>query len=64
MLSREIASQMRGRALTWELFPFSFGEFLDSRGIASKGYASNKRRLIIQKAFGEYWEDGGFPKAA
>ncbi|MDR1110973.1 MAG: ATP-binding protein [Deltaproteobacteria bacterium] len=62
MLSREIASQMRGRALTWELFPFSFGEFLDSRGIASKGYASNKKRLIIQKAFGEYWEDGGFPE--
>ena len=28
MLSKEIATQMRGRALSWELFPFSFGEYL------------------------------------
>ena len=33
MLSREIATQMRGRALSWEIFPFSFREFLDFRGI-------------------------------
>jgi predicted AAA+ superfamily ATPase len=29
MLSREIATQMCGRALSWEMFPFSFREFLD-----------------------------------
>lgn len=29
MLSREIATQMRGRSLSWEMFPFSFAEFLD-----------------------------------
>jgi predicted AAA+ superfamily ATPase len=29
MLSKEIATQMRGRALSWEMFPFSFREFLD-----------------------------------
>jgi len=62
MLSKEIATQMRGRALSWELFPFSFGEFLDSRGMDSRPPFSTKRRLLIRKAFGEYWESGGFPE--
>jgi predicted AAA+ superfamily ATPase len=64
MLSREIATQMRGRALSWEMFPFSFREFLDFKGIESHGPLSTKRRLIIQKAFKEYWETGGFPEVA
>jgi len=62
MLSREIATQMRGRALSWELFPFSFREFLDSKGINSAGPLSTKRQLLIRKAFEEYWETGGFPE--
>ena len=37
MLSKEIATQMRGRALSWEMFPFSFREFLDYKGIESEG---------------------------
>lgn len=64
MLSREIATQMRGRALTWEMFPFSFQEFLDYKGIESDGPLSTKKRLTIQKAFDEYWETGGFPEVA
>jgi len=64
MLSREIATQMRGRALSWELFPFSFREFLDYKGIDSAGPLSTKRRLTVQKAFEEYWETGGFPEVA
>ncbi len=64
MLSREIATQMRGRALSWEMFPFSFTEFLDYKGIESEGSLSAKKRLTIQKAFEEYWETGGFPEVA
>lgn len=64
MLSREIATQMRGRALSWEMFPFSFQEFLDYKGIESDGPLSTKKRLTIQKAFEEYWETGGFPEVA
>ncbi|MGB3976199.1 MAG: AAA family ATPase [bacterium] len=37
MLSKEIATQMRGRALSWELFPFSFQEFLDYKEIDTDG---------------------------
>ncbi len=62
MLSKEIATQMRGRALSWELFPFSFREFLDARGDGNTGPLSTRRRLLVQKSFDEYWETGGFPE--
>ena len=60
MLSREVATQMRGRAL----FPFSFREFLDFKGIDSAGSLSARRRLLIQSGFDQYWESGGFPEVA
>ncbi len=62
MLSKELATQMRGRALSWEMFPFSFREFLDARGVDGEGPQSTKGRLLVQKAFGEFWETGGFPE--
>ncbi len=62
MLSKEIATQMRGRALSWELFPFSFREFLDHEQIDWAGLLSMKRRLLVQKAFEGFWETGGFPE--
>jgi len=64
MLSKEIATQMRGRALSWELFPFSFREFLAYKGTECKGPLSTKKRLLVRKAFEEYWETGGFPEVA
>ena len=64
MLSKEIATQMRGRALSWELFPFSFQEFLDFKGIEAELPFASKKRFQIQKAFAEYWEKGGFPEVA
>lgn len=62
MLSKEIATQMRGRALSWEIFPFSFREFLDYKEVGNETALSTKKRLLIQKAFEEYWETGGFPE--
>lgn len=62
MLSKEIATQMRGRALSWEIFPFSFREFLDSQSIQADGPLSTRQRLIVQKAFDVYWQTGGFPE--
>jgi hypothetical protein len=62
MLSKEVATQMRGRALSWEIFPFSFREYLDYKGIESSRHLSTKNRLHIQKAFEEYWQTGGFPE--
>jgi predicted AAA+ superfamily ATPase len=62
MLSKEIATQMRGRALSWEMFPFSFREFLDYKGIKNEEVLSTKKRLLIQKVFEEFRECGGFPE--
>ncbi len=64
MLSTEIATQMRGRALSWELFPFSFQEYLNAQEIDSTGQFSTKKRLLVQKGFENYWETGGFPEVA
>lgn len=64
LLSKEIATQMRGRALSWEMFPFSFLEFLDFKQLEGVGRLTSKKRLQVQKAFAEYWETGGFPEVA
>ncbi|MCK9254091.1 MAG: ATP-binding protein [Clostridiales bacterium] len=57
----ETASPLNGRIVSWEIFPLSFREFLDSKGIESDGPHSTKQRLTIQKAFEDYWQIGGFP---
>jgi predicted AAA+ superfamily ATPase len=62
MLSKEIGTQMRGRALSWELFPFSFQEFTDHLKINNKFPLNGQQRLLIENAFNEYWESGGFPE--
>lgn len=62
MLSREIATQMRGRSVSWELFPFSFPEYLDYRGLEYKPPYSSKTSFILQEAFEQYWQSGGFPE--
>ena len=65
MRSLHIATQMRGRALSWEVFPFSFSEFLDFREISwRKKSLSSKERLLIQQAFDLFWIRGGFPEVA
>ena len=62
LLSKEIATQMRGRALSWEIFPFSFPEYLSYKSIKLTQHLSTKNKLIVKNAFEEYWESGGFPE--
>jgi predicted AAA+ superfamily ATPase len=51
LLSRELGDRLTGRHLTFELFPFSYGEMLNlTRG---------KRSL---NSFKDYLESGGFPE--
>lgn len=61
MLSKEIASQMRGRSISWELFPFSFKEYLSYYKVDYKKLTS-KNKLIVIKYFDEYFLKGGFPE--
>ena len=64
LLSSEIATSLRGRSLTTEIFPFSFKEFLDFRKV-SPGSArrfGSKSRAVLQNMFGLYVQIGGFPE--
>lgn len=62
LLSREIATSLRGRSLTTELFPFSLVEALAHRQIAPAPSPPAPVRSAIEHAAGEYLRRGGFPE--
>lgn len=59
LLSAEIATSLRGRTITYEIFPFSFSEYLRYRGIAIDIYSS-KSLSYVTNAFEDYIHYGGF----
>jgi uncharacterized protein len=66
MLSREVHTSLRGRGIETVIRPFSFREFLRHR--AEEPAAKPRRwtadqRSLIEKRFGEYLLEGGFPEA-
>jgi len=61
MLSKEIATEMRGRSVSWELFPFSFSEFLVFNKTNIKP-GTSKNNLLLNKAFLSWFKVGGFPE--
>ena len=64
LLSKEIATEMRGRSLAIEMFPLSFSEFLLFNGIFTKIPVAPFSANIagrIRNAFSKYFEIGGFP---
>lgn len=63
LLSREIATSLRGRTLTFNLFPLSFKELLKFKEIkAEKDIAYSKERFKIKKLLVDYLNLGGFPE--
>ncbi len=62
MLSKEIATSLRGRSLSFEIMPLSFPEFLSFKSIDSKDIYSTKNRAKIQSNFDEYLTWGGYPE--
>ena len=62
LLSREIATQLRGRTLSSTLLPFSFRERLKYSDIdAEKLFSTTNRNRIIAH-FDEYLHRGGYPE--
>ncbi|AFL95791.1 hypothetical protein CL1_1594 [Thermococcus cleftensis] len=62
LLSKEIATQLRGRSVSVRVFPFSFGEFLKARGFAVKRYLSSAEKVELRILLREYLEWGGYPE--
>ena len=66
LLSREIATAMRGRAWEVVIHPFSFEEYLRHHGHAVPervNFLASPKRSALEHAFLDYIEIGGFPEA-
>jgi predicted AAA+ superfamily ATPase len=63
MLSSEIATALRGRTLQFEIFPLSFPEYCDFKGIEKNVYDPSVKAGLIN-AFNDYLFKGGFPEIA
>jgi len=62
MLSKEIATSLRGRSISFEIMPLSFPEFLSFRGIDSSDTYSTANKARIHHSFDEYLFWGGYPE--
>ncbi|MCK4745063.1 ATP-binding protein [Candidatus Parcubacteria bacterium] len=63
LLSKEIATSLRGRTLNYQIFPLSFQEFLKFKDVKiGKNFVYSQVRFKIKKLFQEYAVFGGFPE--
>lgn len=63
MLSKDIATSLRGRTLTFNIFPLSFKEFLNFNDVnLNKNFEYSTDRFKIKKLFDDYLNFGGFPE--
>ena len=62
LLSREIATHLRGRNLSYELYPLDFSEFLSFSGTTWTEHMSTRQESNVVSLFGEYFEWGGYPE--
>jgi len=61
LLSREIATSLRGRTLTYMLLPFSFSEYLKAKEIPFNSLTKDEEP-VMRENLEEYLNYGGFPE--
>ena len=61
LLSSDIATSLRGRTLSYDVFPLSFNEYLSFKDIEVDLYSS-KSLAHIKNAQEKFLKDGGFPE--
>lgn len=61
LLSGELATHLTGRNDQIELYPFSFAEWCECKGVDTKR-ATTKAEALTRAAFDEYLKQGGFPE--
>jgi len=64
LLSKEIATQMRGRTISYTTYPLSFKEYLQFKKIQYSDYMSTIEENTIVKAVDGYIKFGGYPEVA
>lgn len=64
MLSRELGSKLTGRYISYELYPFSFKEFLDFKNykLSKNPFFRTKERAKLKFYFNKYLREGGMPE--
>lgn len=62
LLSKEIATSLRGRTIAHLMLPFSFKETLRAKNIAYGKYLSSADQAKIMKVFNYYLNNGGYPE--
>ncbi|MGB9636292.1 MAG: ATP-binding protein [Thermoplasmata archaeon] len=60
-LSKEIATELRGRTITVRIFPFSFKEFLTIMGFDLKKNYTTNEEAKIRNLLRTYLKSGGYP---
>ncbi|UCH94444.1 MAG: ATP-binding protein [Candidatus Aminicenantes bacterium] len=61
LLSKEIATSLRGRAISYEIFPLNFREYLEFNQVETD-YFSSRGRALIRNRFHCFLRHGGFPE--
>ncbi|MCD6229675.1 MAG: ATP-binding protein [Candidatus Diapherotrites archaeon] len=63
LLSREIATSLRGKALPYLMLPLSFKEHLRFKGIVlQKNYEYTDQAFVLKQQFKDYFKYGSFPE--
>lgn len=62
LLSREIATSMRGRSLSYLILPFSFREYLKARNVGTEKFMSSAKKAMVLSQLSSYLDHGGFPE--
>jgi|SRR3989344_2907655 len=63
LLSKEIATSLRGRTLSYLILPFSFKDFINIKNLKfDVNMLSSREKSILLNLMNEYLEFGGFPE--
>ena len=64
LLSKELGTRLTGRYKAFEVYPFSFSEFLSFKGIIpeKEWFYITEKKVELIKLFSEYLATGGFPE--
>ncbi|MFQ3578651.1 MAG: ATP-binding protein [Bacteroidales bacterium] len=61
LLSSEIATELRGRTLSFTVYPFSFREFINAHGVSASLNTQSQKSKVINIAE-KFIFEGGFPE--